>query len=578
MNSSLRLKLENHSFLGGVIAAIRFLPIATLAIHRGDFLPPQSAHIRSKSGRLLAISGSTISYPFPTATKNARLLSRFICLIEDKRFENHNGVDLIGILRAVVFNIRRGKIAQGGSTITQQLARTVFLSPHRSIIRKICEIWLARAIERKLPKHEILNAYCNYAYLGRGVSGFEAAARLIFRKRLTSLRTIELASLVPLLQSPNRNHPASNPLRFTQLAEQVNKKLGLMPEALPNVNPVNVASLRSPRLSQVVFNELRAKGISDAEVAQVTTTIDTKTQGALDRILKLETVSNKDIESIAVVFLSNESGDVLAESSWSHGSPTEHSPSFQGRIQPGSTFKTFCVIAALEQGYTPNYPLESAPFRSFLGKHSHNSKEWRVRNYRDQYVGSTTIGDALLHSDNTAFARLIEQLDRHSTAEVYERFGLCKAEHFTPSAVLGGLNEGLSLLQLATAYSALARNGVLIAPRLIKDVGFRDGTAEYFSSNPGVVVVDYAVVKQVQRLLASTAPCRNKSHFSGKTGTTRTGSIFAGYNEKVSAAIWINYRHPQDEHQNKGITARRLLERIGDALLGHTSSRLLEII
>lgn len=578
MNTDLRLKLEQHSFISGLNAAIGFLPKATNAIRQGHFLPAQSAHIRSNSGQLIAISGSSICYPFSASTPNAKLLSSFICSIEDRRFNRHKGVDLVGLLRAAIWNIRSGKIVQGGSTITQQLARTIFLSPHRSMLRKLCEMWLAREIEKKWPKQQILNAYCDFAYLGRGISGFEAASRFIFRKKLASLVPNELAALVPLLRAPNRYHPTTNLLRFTEVAERTTRSLGLSPPALAKLNPIDTATFRSPRLTQIVFRELHAKGIAESEVEQVTTTIDSSLQGMLDRIIKQETKANCEIASISAVFLSNATGDVLAESSWANGVATEHSPSFYGRIQPGSTFKTFCLIAALEQGYGPDVILDSAPFRSFVDGQYRSNKEWQVRNYRDQYFGVTTIGDALIRSDNSAFARLIEQLDQSLVAKVYARFGLCSINDFTPSAVLGGVRYGISLLQLASAYSAIARNGVLVAPRLVKGVCFRDGTSGFFPTSPSLAAIDYATAQVVRKLLASTSSIRTSVVFEGKTGTTRRGSVFAGYNEKVSAAVWINYREPQNEDQHKGITARSLLERIGDALLGHPSGRLLEII
>lgn len=572
MNTPARLKLEDHSFFGGIAAAWCFLPAAATAIRDGEFLPRQSAHIRSDSGRLLAISGPTISYPFAMDSENGKLLSQLICRIEDRRFYEHGGVDIIGILRAIVFNISRRRIAQGGSTITQQLARTIFLTSHRSLLRKACEIWLARAMEKRLTKSEILRAYCNYAYLGRGTGGFEAAARLIFRKSVASLRTNELAALIPLLQSPNRNHPATNPLRFAQLGSQTIHRLGLPPETLPPINPINAAPLRSRRLTKIIFDDLRARGLADADIAQITTTINVKIQSKVDKVLKQASTENQEIESVAVVLLANETGDILAESSWSRGKPTEHSPSFHGRIQPGSTLKTFCVVAALEQGLPIDYSLDSSPFRSRFG-----DKEWRVRNYRDHYTGRSTIHDALIRSDNSVFARLIAQLDLESTAEVYEKFGLCKRQSFTPSAVLGGLKDGLSLIQLATAYSAFARTGVHVPPRLVKGITFRDGTHQFFSPNFGVPIVDFAIAEEIRRLLATNRAAYG-GRYCGKTGTTRLGSIFAGYDERVSAALWINYKQPQDEYQEKGITARGLLERIGDALLGHSGTRLLEII
>lgn len=533
-----------------------------------------SAHLKCGAGRILAISGSTIAYPFPQHSESGQRLLNMICRVEDKRFFYHGGVDIKGVIRAALVNFKHRKVVQGGSTITQQLARTLFLTPHRSLLRKICEVWLAREIERNLSKEEILKAYCESAYLGNGISGFEAASRFIFRKRINSLNEAEIASLVPLLRAPSRNNPVCGQERFVNLARQAQRSLGVPHHDLRPINPIRNTTFRSPRLEKIVFQEIAALGIEVADVESVTTTLNRSLQRIVDQVLRHETQTNAEVESIAAVFLCNVTGDVIAESSWAGGGATVHSPGFHGNIQPGSTFKTFGLISALEQGYSLDLPVESAPFATGES----NGRNWKVRNYRDQYSGTVTLADALIRSDNSAFARLVMQLDQQLVASVYERFNLCNADQYTPAAVLGGINRGISLVQLAAAYGAIERCGVLLTPRIVKHVGFRDGTSAFFKQSQSIKVLDYEVARHIDALLARCKVGMSSSAFKGKTGTTRKGSIFAGYNEKMSTAIWVNYKRPQDEHDDKGVTARTLLDKIGDALLGHRETRLLEII
>jgi membrane peptidoglycan carboxypeptidase len=318
-------------------------------------------------------------------------------------------------------------------------------------------------------------------------------------------------------------------------------------------------------------------GASSFDVQAIETTINKKLQREIDRQIKIVSTDNK-IKNVAAVILCNYTGNILAESSWTNGSETEFSPTFDGKIQPGSTFKTFALISALEQGFPLEMEFESAPFKSTSSSQSGYGTPWTVRNYQDRYFGYTSVENALVRSDNSVFARLAQTLDLVKLSETYSRFKLIIDEPVTPSTVLGGIRDGTSLLAIAAAYSAIARNGVYITPRLIKFIQFRDGTFNYVPQSLGHNVINHEVCAQIKRILQRSGVVLSNRLIAGKSGTTKTGSLFAGYDKNVSLAVWVDFRETPNEYDEKAVTAKRTIERIGDALLGYKHPRLLEII
>lgn len=573
--SPIRLKLENYSSWQQPFEALKVIFQILSSIRKKQFGLPLSIHLRDSNGSLLGISAKEICYPI---YESARLseLKNLICKIEDVRFFQHKGIDWKGLIRAATVNLREAKLKQGGSTITQQLARNIFLSPHKSITRKICEAVIALKLERSLSKDEILTAYCNSVYLGHGLRGFEAASRFIFRRSLHQLESHQLAGLVGLLCSPNRFYPLKNIEVFSQRKKQLAARLSI--EDIPtHINPISQQLFRIPRIEKQIISTLNIMGLSDIDVQAVETTINRKLQRDIDREIKIVSLGN-NISNVAVVVICNHTGNVLAESSWSNGTETAFSPTFDGKIQPGSTFKPFAVISALEQGVSLDTKIKSAPFSTTFQLKENQGVKWSVRNYRDQYFGPSSIQSALVNSDNSVFARLALSLDQAALSETYRKFNLISEGQFTPSTVLGGIRNGISLLSIAAAYSAIARNGVYIPPRLFKFIQFRDGTFSYLPTPSNLNILAPSVCAQINRLLQQSGVVLSSGIFAGKSGTTKAGSLFAGYDKNVSLAVWVNFKETPDEHDDKAITAKNTIEKIADAILGYRHSRLLEII
>lgn len=553
------------------ISAIRQLPDIFQTIERGEFLPLHTYHVRGRKGKLLGIVGDGLCYPLQPS-RNSELLKKWLLEVEDKRFYRHGAIDFKGIIRAILRNLIAGRIAQGGSTITQQLARTVFLGPSRTWIRKLSEAVIALKLERHLTKDQILDAYCDFAYMGRGSRGFEAAARVVYRKPFRKLEPDQIPALIGLLGAPERFHPENNEDRFRIRAKQKARALGVEVANAP-INPVRISRTSNKRIERAVGDELLRAGFPRRGIKTVELTLDESLQRSIDQLL-MEISRGQEVAQVAAIVICNKTGDILAESSWSKGQATQFSPSFSGYIQPGSTFKTFALLAAIECGLSTETTFESAPYRS----ENETGAKWKVRNYGHAYHGQLTLEEALKRSDNSVFAYLADCLDKDQLASTYERFSLVNRRSFTTAATLGGVRDGVSLLNLANAYASIARNGVAIEPRLVRFVEYEDGQAAFVRPSSGRVVADYAAIQALKQVLAYSGIRTISQTLSGKSGTTKKGSLFAGYNDDVSISLWLNFNHEQPEHDPKALTAIQVVKKIGKNLLAWSEQRAFSII
>lgn len=575
MNSDAqRLSLSEWPAWKRLIVAIAFLPQAWRAIGNRQLVPDSTFQLVNRFGRPFGISAG--DFHVPSQAPYSQALKEIVVGLEDRRFYSHQGIDLRGIARALLRNIRKGRIVEGGSTITQQLVRNSLLSPDRSAVRKILEVILALKLERHYSKDEILHLYFEFCYLGKGTRGFETAARVIFRRPLRSLSDRDLCALAGLLRTPNRTFPKAGAVDFRERQLHVERVLGRTASgsALGDQNPIEIGALRRERLSQIIHGELaKFRSCRRANVCRVFTTIDVDLQRQIDAELKNLSLS-AEIEYVAAVVLANASGEVLAESACVAGNDAQFSPTFSGSTQAGSTFKTFAVLAALEQGFALDFELQSAPFESqfIFGR---NGKPWRVRNYANVYRGSITLQEAFRHSDNTAFARLVECLDLDHLYEVYRRFGVLQSSIATPSIVLGATREGTRLIDLASAYCAIASIGTMTTPRLIRGIEYKDGS---LAINPAhairQVIVDMGIAMQLRAALGYAALPLSQGAWAGKSGTTSNSSIYVGYSDHVSAAVLMGFRAPQEEVGHKGISASSAFVKLSKLLLGYRSNLL----
>jgi membrane peptidoglycan carboxypeptidase len=280
------------------------------------------------------------------------------------------------------------------------------------------------------------------------------------------------------------------------------------------------------------------------------------------------------VTGAAGIILSTATADVLGEAAWESGHDAQFSPAYFGSLQPGSTFKTFALLSALQQGISLAQPLMSAPFESSCYRASGTSP-WRVRIYANVYRGVISLKDAFKYSDNSAFARLVEMLDTDQLFRLYKGFGLYTGRQVSPAIVLGGHKGGVSLLSLVAAYRAIANGASYIHPRIIQHVEFGDGSFLWFPrSSETQLVREYETIRDLQLALLNAGPSLGGIKQAGKTGTTRTGSLLATYNDQIASVIWVGYERSIAEGDPKAVSATMAFERFMNKLLGHRSDLL----
>jgi penicillin-binding protein 1A len=500
---------------------------------------------------------------------------------EDRRFYRHHGVDPLALLRAAAANVRAFGLVQGGSTITQQLAKNVFLSPERTLKRKVQELLLSFWLEAEFSKEQILEIYLNRVYFGAGTFGVTAAAQRYFDKPASELTLSESAMLVGLLKAPTRYAPtndlatAQNRARLV-LATMTN--LGFIdPQAaeLAQRKPARLAHAGGPPRNVRYFGDWVMDEINDYigrrdEDLVVHTTLDLRLQQAAERIVGQAIADHRDhlgVNQAALVAMLPD-GSVKAMVGGRDYRESVYNRATQARRQPGSAFKLFVYAAALESGLDGNSLFEDRPIS--IGK-------WRPRNFDDRYFGTVTMNDALARSLNTVAVQITEKVGRDKVAEVAARMGV--SDHLTshPSLALGASEVGL--LPLVGAYAALANGGTGVLPHAILEIRGRDGRVLYRrdGSGPGRAL-DPAVVARLNVMFANVIEngtgrgARIDRPAGGKTGTSQDfrDAWFVGYTAELVTGVWFGNDDgtPMRRVTGAGLPARVWRNFMLDALKG----------
>lgn len=486
-------------------------------------------------------------------------LPKAIVAVEDRRFFEHTGVDWRGILRAAWADLRAGRAIEGGSTISQQLARNLYgAGNHRSFARKIREACLALKLERRLPKQAILGAYLNQVYFGAGAYGAEAAARTYFDRPAKALTLPEAALIAGLPQSPSGfdplNYPERARRRRAEVLDAMLRAQVIEPAAWAwaKRSPLGLrrshlyTALADKQLFLAVFAELR-KRVSAKEAAygglRLTTTVGPRLQAQARRAVRTHLQAGDP--SAAVVAISPATGAIRALASVSNAGPLDFDLAWQGRRQPGSAFKAFTLAEALRRGIDPasTYYL-SAP----LTYVTVTGDQWQVRNSEEAYRGALSLMRATAHSDNTVFTRLTLDLGPSAVAAEAHRLGIRSPLAAVPSISLG-VNP-VSPLEMASAYATIAAGGVYRKPTLIEEVRFPGGKVVRPLARNGVRVLDAQIAAQLTQALTGVidegtglAARLADRPAAGKTGTTSsfTDAWFVGFTPQLSTAVWVGY-------------------------------------
>jgi penicillin-binding protein 1A len=469
---------------------------------------------------------------------------------EDRRFYSHWGIDPLGLIRASFRNAEAGSVVEGGSTITQQLAKNLFLSPKRTYVRKLEEVVYAIWLEQRFSKDEILELYLNRVYFGGGTYGIEAASRRYFGKSSRFVTLSQAALLAGLLKAPSRYSPTrSVKLANARVDEVLNNMVEagfLSPEQARNAStqplklsargddtgypyPVDWVAELLPEFVGEQSSDLIVETTIDAGLQRVS-------QQALRRLLDTEGTAANAGEGAVVVL--DTMGGVKALVGGRTYSTSPFDRALKALRQPGSAFKPFVYLAALESGYTPESMAYDGP-TTIAG--------WSPRNYTGLYQGEISLRDALAQSVNTVAARLAAEVGPWRVVRTARRLGIHSKLNASPSIALG--TSEVTLLELTGAYAPFANGGQGVLPHIITRVRGGDGRVLYErqrSTTGQVVALQYAAAMNDMLYATVTRGTAKRAAIdgqivAGKTGTTQSfrDALFVGYTAHYVGGVWV---------------------------------------
>lgn len=471
-----------------------------------------------------------------------------IVYTEDRRFYQHFGFDIISFTRAMAANIFAGRYAQGGSTITQQVAKNLFLTSEKSLRRKVQELLLAFWLEHKFSKEQILTLYLNRVYLGAGTYGIEAASQKYFQKTSRDLNIKEAAVIAGMLKAPSRYNPIASKERAVDRAKVVLKIMeenGLIDEAdrkrilnMPLGRGENARVTGAAYFADWVYNEVNSYiGERDDDI-YVSTTLNQELQEKAYKVLQNAISANKDknISQGAVVIM-DFNGAVKAMVGGINYNKSQFNRATSALRQPGSAFKPFVYITALQHGWNPDDEIEDKPIVI---------KNWRPTNDDKKYYGTVSLKYALAKSLNLATINLAQQLSGKDIIRTARRMGINTEMQNTPSLALGTFE--VTVLDMATAYTSIANGGYAVWPYAIEEIYSRDGYQLYQrKSEEQIRILDKKAVQELTEMLekvikSGTGHRANIGRFAaGKTGTSQDNrdAWFVGFTDNLAAAVWL---------------------------------------
>jgi penicillin-binding protein 1A len=510
---------------------------------------PPSIQIVDRDGHPLATRGDMGGSAVPIRNLPRYVPQAFVA-IEDRRFYSHYGIDPIGIARALIANILHRSVAQGGSTITQQLAKNLFLTQERTVTRKVQEIGLAIWLERKFSKTQILEMYLNRIYFGAGAYGVEAAAQRYFGKSAQKLTVAEAAMLAGLVRSPSRLAPSRNPGGAARRAQIV---LAAMVEMKFITNGMAKTALSQPAHALKSAVSGSAGYIADwvmdviddliGHVEQdivVETSIDSAMQAMAEKTLVDELTRSGDKAGVhqgALVAMSPD-GAVRAMVGGRNYSESQFNRAVAAKRQPGSAFKPFVYLTALERGLTPETIRDDKPI---------SVKGWRPENYSHEYFGPVTLRQALALSLNTVSVRLTLEFGPTAVIRTAHRLGI--ASKLAPNTSIALGTSEVSIMEMVGAYSTFANGGYAVSPHVVVRVRSAKGTL-LFSRGPQTLgrIIEPRYVAMMNAMMQETllTGTARKAEIpgwpaAGKTGTSQEfrDAWFIGYTGHLIAGVWL---------------------------------------
>ncbi|GAA0476220.1 penicillin-binding protein 1A [Parasphingorhabdus litoris] len=463
--------------------------------------------------------------------------------VEDRRYESHLGVDPIGIARSVKVRLERGHWAQGGSTITQQLARNIFLNNSRTFGRKGREMLLALALERKFSKKQILELYLNKVYYGGGAYGIDAASRRFFAHSASELSLAEAAIIAGLVKAPSRYSPTADAQaaidRATVVLRVMQDAGAITAAQAAETKPTAVEMAPEPRQNSVRYftdwalPQLDLLIDETVEPIEVWTTLDLGMQRAATNAIQTGVPAGVQGALVAI----DRDGAVRAMVGGTDYVTSNYNRATQAVRQPGSAWKAFVYMAALEAGYSPNDMVTDQPIK--IGN-------WTPRNSGGNYAGDITLRSAFAYSKNTVAAAIGNDIGTTTVANMARRFGISTPIDVYPSMVLG--TSDVRLLEMTRAFASINAKGIAITPYAITKVTTMKGDVLYKSKFDGSrVLVDPWVAAGITDLM-QTAVATGTGRaaqigrpVAGKTGTTSSNKDgwFLGFSSGLTTGVWM---------------------------------------
>ncbi len=559
------------SFIWGTLALAGLIGWYVLDLPDPDMLAGErkgSVTVLAADGSVLATYGELHGTPLHYEDLPPALIQAVLAT-EDRRFFSHPGVDLRGIARAAWANLRAGGVVEGGSTITQQLAKNLFLTPERSFKRKIQEALLALWLERRFSKQELLAIYFNRVYLGAGTYGADAAARRYFGKPVGELSLAECAMIAGLLKAPPRFNPAADPAAArARTAEVIDNMVeaGFIDAAAAEGAKLAPLDLVGPRVAGgsaryaadwVVSRAADYIGTVAGDIV-ITTTIDPQMERAAGDVLAAALAGEgmeRNAHQGAIVAMAPD-GAVMAMVGGADYSASQFNRAVQAQRQPGSAFKLFVYLAALEAGMRPDDVVIDQPV---------TIQGWSPGNFDGDYRGAVSLRQALADSINTVAADVAWRVGMKNVVGLAHRLGITAELPPLPSLALG--TTEVTPLELTAAYAALANQGNIAWPYVITHIATREGQVLYQRQTmPQQRVLDPAVVAGMVDMLAANIQTGTGKAAAidrpaaGKTGTSQDyrDAWFVGFTRGLVTGVWVGNDNntPMDRVTGGGLPAR----------------------
>ena len=511
-----------------------------------------------KEGRIIAsygdIYGQSIQYEnLPKNLVNA------VIVTEDKRFFFHPGIDIKGIVRAAIVNLKAGRIVQGGSTITQQLAKNLFLTPERSFTRKLHELILSFWLELRFTKQQLLSIYLNRVYLGSGTYGVQAASEKYFNKKVEELNLYECALIASLLKAPSRYNPIAN----EELSRERTYKVL---ENMKKSNLITDQSIIEAKLNNKTYNKYTSAPKSTryfidwllprvksylGEIKEdliVRTTLDVKLQEIAEDSVNSITSKYSSADQSALVALDLDGGVMAMIGGRDYGD-TQFNRVTQAQRQPGSAFKIFVYLAGLKEGFEPEDEMVDSEI---------NINGWSPKNYKKEFLGEISLLDAFAKSINTVAVQLSENIGRQNVINMARSMGIRSPIINSPSLALG--TSEVNLLELTAAYDVLANSGKGIFVHGIRSIENTSGKTLFMREGKGPgEILDSGLVNTMIRMLENTIQTGTGKNAkidrpaAGKTGTSQSlrDAWFIGFSSDLVVGVWFGN---DDDSPMKNIT------------------------